>query len=169
MVNYFLIFYLSFLLVLGIVVLLLLSSITPQSVVLLLISETLIISIVLSMTKSSMWLSYFLFLMILGGLIVIFSYMCLLCPSDLFDPSPSLFFSLKFMLLMLCLMSLKIWLPFSEMINLTCLYNTWAQVSQLYYLSYFMLYLFMALYLFITLLFIINLMKIHKGPLRFYN
>nr|UEN66871.1 NADH dehydrogenase subunit 6 [Diaethria gabaza eupepla] len=152
----------------------------PFSMGLMILTQTLLLCMLSGMMINTYWFSYILFLVFLGGLLVLFIYVSSIASNEYFKS----FFFLKMMMvifffsLMISLFMYNLnWMNFyfnDEMINffnkflftnnefnmnICKLYN-----NQTYYLT-----IMMIIYLFITLIAIVKITNIIMGPLRTYN
>nr|YP_009236805.1 NADH dehydrogenase subunit 6 [Telchinia polis]AMJ17269.1 NADH dehydrogenase subunit 6 [Telchinia polis] len=151
----------------------------PMAMGMMILSQTLLVCSLSGMLISTYWFSYILFLIFLGGLLVLFIYVSSIASNELFKinlMNKSLFvFSVTYSLIISWYMKDNLsWANFSfneEMIifpsnflffnnefnfNLTKLYNE--QTYLLMFLSF--------IYLFITLIAVIKITNIFFGPLR---
>nr|YP_009489670.1 NADH dehydrogenase subunit 6 [Papilio slateri]SPP23573.1 NADH dehydrogenase subunit 6 [Papilio slateri] len=172
--------FLSFMIIMFSIIMLFLNH--PLSMGLMILTQTLITCLLSGMLINSYWFSYILFLVFLGGLLVLFIYVSSVASNELFNMN--LF--LKNMMFLMFISSILLsfiymynlnWLNFSfnyEMknllnffifmnnenkINLTKLYN-----NQTYFLM-----MMLIIYLFITLIAIVKITNIFFGPLRSMN
>nr|YP_009379716.1 NADH dehydrogenase subunit 6 [Nemoura nankinensis]ARQ82456.1 NADH dehydrogenase subunit 6 [Nemoura nankinensis] len=152
----------------------------PLAMGLMLLIQTILISILTGLTAQSFWFSYILFLVFLGGLLVLFIYVTSLASNEMFSMSMSTLFPVMtsslilFMLLILIdpsLMSSST----SNFENLNFLNTTFYQeessnsLSKLYNGPTSLITLTLVLYLFLTLIAVVKITKINHGPLRKSN
>nr|YP_003587444.1 NADH dehydrogenase subunit 6 [Papilio maraho]ACN91371.1 NADH dehydrogenase subunit 6 [Papilio maraho]UDY69697.1 NADH dehydrogenase subunit 6 [Papilio elwesi] len=170
----------SFLIVLLSIMMLFLNH--PLSMGLMILVQTLITCMLSGMLINSYWFSYILFLVFLGGLLVLFIYVSSVASNELFNTNfllknsmiimlfLSFFLSIMYMynlnLLnflsnyeMMNMLNFFIFFNNENKINLTKLYNNQ---------TYFMM-LMLIIYLFITLVAIVKITNIFFGPLRTMN
>nr|YP_009537867.1 NADH dehydrogenase subunit 6 [Tacola eulimene]AYN60584.1 NADH dehydrogenase subunit 6 [Tacola eulimene] len=153
----------------------------PLAMGLLILVQTLAICLLSGMLINTYWFSYILFLVFLGGLLVLFVYVSSIASNELFKIhllNKSYFILLGFILISSMLFKYNLfWMNFSfndEMIkffneylffnneynfNLTKLYNKYT----------YLLMLTMIIYLFITLIAVVKITNIFFGPLRSFN
>nr|YP_009938325.1 NADH dehydrogenase subunit 6 [Lethe marginalis]QNU07744.1 NADH dehydrogenase subunit 6 [Lethe marginalis] len=154
----------------------------PISMGLLILLQTLFICLLLGMLINSYWFSYILFLVFLGGLLVLFIYVSSIASNEFMNITFTnkfiiIIMSLLIMFLIILLKNNLNWLNltfnddmnnFNNMflfsynennINLFKLYN-----SQTY-----LLMIIMIIYLFITLIAVVKITNIFFGPLRSFN
>nr|YP_010894960.1 NADH dehydrogenase subunit 6 [Phortica hani]WJW73473.1 NADH dehydrogenase subunit 6 [Phortica hani] len=152
----------------------------PLAMGLTLLIQTLLISLLTGLMTKSFWYSYILFLVFLGGMLVLFIYVTSLASNEMFNLSTKLmFFSIIFMTLSIifCFIvdktSLYFFLSNNEMesifkLNSYLTENT-LSLNKLYnYPTNFITILLMN-YLLITLIVIVKITKLFKGPLRLMN
>ncbi|YP_009054354.1 NADH dehydrogenase subunit 6 (mitochondrion) [Papilio polytes] len=154
----------------------------PLSMGLMILIQTLIICLLSGMLINSYWFSYILFLVFLGGLLVLFIYVSSVASNELFNMN----FFLKNIMFLLMLMSLFLslynmynlnWLNFSfnnEMKNLTNFFiffnnENKINLSKLYNKQTHLMMMMLIIYLFITLVAIVKITNIFFGPLRSTN
>nr|QJQ72525.1 NADH dehydrogenase subunit 6 [Nymphalis ladakensis] len=153
----------------------------PFSMGLMILIQTLLLCLLSSMLINTYWFSYILFLIFLGGLMVLFIYVSSIASNELFKMS---FFNKSFYLYMILIMIISyffknnlFWMNFSindEMINY---FNSFLffnnelnfNLSKLYNKQTYLLTLMMIIYLFITLIATVKITNIFFGPLRSNN
>nr|AXS65198.1 NADH dehydrogenase subunit 6 [Staphylinoidea sp. 1 KM-2017] len=141
----------------------------PMTMGLILLIQTIIISMITGMLNLNFWFSYILFLIMIGGLLVLFIYMTSIASNEMFNYSNNLLI-LMFMisLLIILLMFLD---PFF-LINNFLLQENFFLNNYNFNLNKFFNYpstlviFLMIIYLFITLIAIVKIIKIEYGPLR---
>nr|WNH42607.1 NADH dehydrogenase subunit 6 [Neoperla aethiopica] len=148
----------------------------PLAMGLVLLIQTLIICLTTGLLAQSFWFSYILFLVFLGGLLVLFIYVTTLASNEMFSLAPSAFS----MLVLFGLMAGLIYMyldPLTLPLNLksTDSYNSFLTLSseessmtlmKLYNNPTNLITLMLALYLFLTLIAVVQITKIFHGPLR---
>nr|YP_010585910.1 NADH dehydrogenase subunit 6 [Glossosoma caudatum]UZZ43633.1 NADH dehydrogenase subunit 6 [Glossosoma caudatum] len=145
----------------------------PLMMGLIILIQTLLISLICGFMMPSFWFSYILFLVFLGGLLVIFIYISTLISNKMFK------FSYKLMLF--SLISLVLFLInkyyMNQINNLEMLefyehmgyMEKTLNLSKLYNNYSFKLTMMMIIYLFITLIAVVMINNIKYGPLRKIN
>uniref|UniRef100_UPI0030FEC31B NADH dehydrogenase subunit 6 n=1 Tax=Neopanorpa brisi TaxID=3135612 RepID=UPI0030FEC31B len=153
----------------------------PLAMGLILLIQTLIISLTMGLISNTYWFSYILFLVFLGGMLVLFIYMTSLASNEMFSMSFKLitcFFSLLFLMMFIIIILDKnlILSSFSNFdmnnfmesfmlktnensLNLTKLYNQPTSMITLMLINYLLL----------TLIVIVKITNIFYGPLRQKN
>nr|AJG02540.1 NADH dehydrogenase subunit 6 [Pararge aegeria] len=153
----------------------------PISMGLLILLQTLLICLLLGMIINSYWFSYILFLVFLGGLLVLFIYISSIASNEIFKIS----FTNKFVILtsflilnmMIFLKNNLNWLNFSlnedmnSFLNMFLFYYNENNIDlfKLYNEQTYLLMFMMIIYLFITLIAVVKITNIFFGPLRSFN
>nr|USO21376.1 NADH dehydrogenase subunit 6 [Papilio polytes] len=154
----------------------------PLSMGLMILIQTLIICLLSGMLINSYWFSYILFLVFLGGLLVLFIYVSSVASNELFNMN----FFLKNIMFLFMLMSLFLsfynmynlnWLNFSfndemkNLMNFFIFFNNENKInlSKLYNKQTHLMMMMLIIYLFITLVAIVKITNIFFGPLRSTN
>nr|YP_009503159.1 NADH dehydrogenase subunit 6 [Metopograpsus quadridentatus]AXA13761.1 NADH dehydrogenase subunit 6 [Metopograpsus quadridentatus]AYU57087.1 NADH dehydrogenase subunit 6 [Metopograpsus quadridentatus]UBD09537.1 NADH dehydrogenase subunit 6 [Metopograpsus quadridentatus] len=144
----------------------------PLAMGLTLLIQTMLISITAGFSMYSFWTSYILFLVFLGGMLVLFIYVTSIASNEplTFISSFLIFFSLMFVLSFLCffldpmLISYPTSLPImdsptffiSTPFTINWIYNTPSMVFTIFIISYLLL----------MLLVVVKIVTLFKGPLR---
>nr|AVN68073.1 NADH dehydrogenase subunit 6 [Laxta sp. BLA048] len=145
----------------------------PLAMGLVLLLQTLLISMLTGMMTQSFWFSYILFLIFLGGMLVLFIYVTSLASNEMFYLSTKLI--MLAMTTIMVFLSLKIFLMSSMIKNQETLsyMTTYDQVStpliKLYNQPTSIMTIIIASYLFLTLIAVVKITNIFKGPLRQMN
>nr|ALO71035.1 NADH deshydrogenase subunit 6 [Aleocharinae sp. 5 EF-2015] len=142
----------------------------PMMMGLILLLQTITISLITGLLSSNFWFSYILFLIMVGGMLVLFIYMTSIASNEMFN------YSNNITLLMMLVASIIFCTHFFTdklMINLKFMFmesllNYFPAYSLTKYFNYpsMLMIFFMILYLFITLVAIVKITKIEFGPLR---
>nr|YP_010620301.1 NADH dehydrogenase subunit 6 [Thereuonema tuberculata]WAX37251.1 NADH dehydrogenase subunit 6 [Thereuonema tuberculata] len=138
----------------------------PLSILVVIISQTMILAVLVSMLNMSYWFSYILFLIFLGGMLVLFIYIASLASNEIFLKT-SLFkivkiFTIPFLASLLLLYNSKNLFSYSivpQNIDINLIINK-------FYIQNYLLTLLLILYLLITLFAVVKITKFNKGPLR---
>nr|YP_009538140.1 NADH dehydrogenase subunit 6 [Adelpha bredowii]AYN60922.1 NADH dehydrogenase subunit 6 [Adelpha bredowii] len=153
----------------------------PLTMGLLILIQTLITCLLSGMLINTYWFSYILFLIFLGGLLVLFIYVSSIASNELFKihlvSKFFIFYILMIMIISILFSNNLTWMNFSfndEMINFfdTKLffnneYNF--NLSKLYDNQNYLMMMMLIIYLFITLVAIVKITNIFFGPLRSFN
>lgn len=150
----------------------------PLAIGLILLIQTLIISLITGLLSTTFWFSYILFLVFLGGILVLFIYVTSLASNEIFSISSQTIILSGLFLGALVTLSLfndpSIWLSpsTSDQLLLTStnldpsLTNL---LMKLYNSPTHLLTLLLVLYLFLTLVAVVTITDIFEGPLRSKN
>nr|WAR69104.1 NADH dehydrogenase subunit 6 [Papilio helenus] len=154
----------------------------PLSMGLMILMQTLIICLLSGMLINSYWFSYILFLVFLGGLLVLFIYVSSVASNEMFNMNYFMKNTMFLLFLMSLILSLQYmynlnWLNFSinyEMKNLTNFFiffnnENKINLTKLYNKQTYFLMMMLIIYLFITLVAIVKITNIFFGPLRSTN
>nr|WNH42599.1 NADH dehydrogenase subunit 6 [Neoperla tangana] len=148
----------------------------PLAMGLTLLTQTLIICLTTGLMTRSFWFSYILFLVFLGGLLVLFIYVTSLASNEMFSFTP--FVAILMTLLgatsvMIFTVSDPLTLPLNEKSTDTSSnpFPMWTDetaptLMKLYNSPTNLITLMLALYLFLTLIAVVQITKIFQGPLR---
>nr|AFI23458.1 NADH dehydrogenase subunit 6 [Ceratocombus sp. HL-2012] len=143
----------------------------PISMGMLLLMQTLYISMVSGMMINSFWFSYLFFLMILGGLLVLFIYMASVASNEMIKFSNKMYLTIAMMAIMSPLMFYldKFLMMKINMEKLHILINNNQMLSMNKMMNNMIMIMIMIMFLLMTMIAIIYLIKIFKGPLRKFN
>nr|YP_010946333.1 NADH dehydrogenase subunit 6 [Anisolampra panfilovi]WGO57051.1 NADH dehydrogenase subunit 6 [Anisolampra panfilovi] len=144
----------------------------PLAMGLILLMQTTFISIITGMLTQSFWFSYVLFLIFLGGMLVLFIYITSLASNEMFIMSTKiLLFSIITLPMFLSLY--KFIIPNfinQETLSFLIINNsTSLPLMKLYNQPTSIITIILALYLFLTLIAVVKITNIFKGPLRQHN
>nr|YP_010462993.1 NADH dehydrogenase subunit 6 [Epeorus psi]UUJ36924.1 NADH dehydrogenase subunit 6 [Epeorus psi] len=150
----------------------------PLAMGLILLCQTLLIALLTGLLASSFWFSYILFLVFLGGMLVLFIYVTSLASNEMFSISAkTMFLSFLFILMILSTSYLNdpsLWnlINFSDQAQLLDWHSpqpTLNLLIKLYNNPTHLLTLLLVLYLFLTLVAVVTITQIFEGPLRSKN
>nr|YP_010429045.1 NADH dehydrogenase subunit 6 [Limenitis sulpitia]USO21467.1 NADH dehydrogenase subunit 6 [Limenitis sulpitia] len=153
----------------------------PLAMGILILIQTLLTCLISGMLINTYWFSYILFLIFLGGLLVLFIYVSSVASNELFKIHFSEKFSYIYIIFIMIFSILYknnlIWMNFSfndEMINFfysNLFFNNEYNfnLSKLYNKQNYFLMMMLIIYLFITLIAIVKITNIFFGPLRSFN
>nr|WKU83867.1 NADH dehydrogenase subunit 6 [Chalcosyrphus chalybeus] len=152
----------------------------PLSMGLLLLIQTIMICCITGMMTKSFWFSYILFLIFIGGMLVLFIYITSLASNELFSISMKMTMSMMMNLLFLILIILfmdKMITTFNsmnlEMNSITNLNSFMKENSlnlyKLYNYPTNMITILLMNYLLITLIVVVKITKLFYGPIRQMN
>nr|YP_010875367.1 NADH dehydrogenase subunit 6 [Pycnoscelus surinamensis]WGW15114.1 NADH dehydrogenase subunit 6 [Pycnoscelus surinamensis] len=143
----------------------------PLAMGLILLLQTVMISVITGMMTQSFWFSYVLFLIFLGGMLVLFIYVTSLASNEMFSMSmkilvSSILISMSIMIFMKMQLSIKNQETMSFLINNSM---THIPLIKLYSTPTSVITILLATYLFLTLIAVVKITNIFKGPLRQSN
>nr|UCU57953.1 NADH dehydrogenase subunit 6 [Dicronocephalus adamsi] len=146
----------------------------PLSMGMTLLTQTIIVALTMGLFNLNFWYSYIMFLIMIGGMLVLFIYMTSVASNEKFKFSIKItvmsIMSITFMMLILMLIDFYY-------ININNLYEESWLLTNTYTLSLnkflnfpmMMILLLMIIYLLITLIAIVKITNIKQGPLRHMN
>nr|QZP41143.1 NADH dehydrogenase subunit 6 [Geoscapheus dilatatus]QZP41156.1 NADH dehydrogenase subunit 6 [Geoscapheus dilatatus] len=144
----------------------------PLAMGLILLIQTIMISMITGLSTQSFWFSYVLFLIFIGGMLILFIYITSLASNEMF------IMSTKLLYLMMMIMPSLVFLMKMNFLNLTnqeslmfLMINNSTPLPLLKLYSYptGTLTIMMAIYLLITLIAVVKIINIFSGPLRQMN
>nr|YP_010725889.1 NADH dehydrogenase subunit 6 [Nihonogomphus lieftincki]WDY83491.1 NADH dehydrogenase subunit 6 [Nihonogomphus lieftincki] len=147
----------------------------PMNMGILLLIQTLMTCMLTGLMSQTPWFSYILFLVFLGGMLVLFIYMTSIASNEIFQKSNYLLIIIGSTVIMFIMFILMLIDPMmisinntAEAMNMTFMFknNESMMLSNLYNMPNAMITLFMVMYLFLTLIVIVFITKSHQGPLR---
>nr|QWB85752.1 NADH dehydrogenase subunit 6 [Acanthocinus griseus] len=147
----------------------------PLSLGLILLIQTILISLMTGMLNYNFWFSYILFLIMIGGMLILFIYMTSVASNEKFNFSSSLslmlFLSMTLMLIMLFMDSYYINFPLNthEYKNFMYNYNYLYSMTKLFNLPLLMIYFMIINYLLITLIMVVKITNLKNKTLRKLN
>nr|YP_010710259.1 NADH dehydrogenase subunit 6 [Dyscolus arauzae]WCS91704.1 NADH dehydrogenase subunit 6 [Dyscolus arauzae] len=150
----------------------------PMSMGLILLIQTLLISLMSGMYSYSYWFSYILFLVMIGGMLVLFIYMTSLASNEMFNFSMKM--STFIMIMISFMMTIYFFIDYMfmnpllknanmmEMINdmLMLKNENLISLNMIYNIPNNMITLMLVNYLFLTLIAVVKITDINYGPLR---
>nr|YP_009434122.1 NADH dehydrogenase subunit 6 [Epicauta tibialis]APB02762.1 NADH dehydrogenase subunit 6 [Epicauta tibialis] len=141
----------------------------PLSLGLTLIIQTSLISLITGKMCFNFWFSYILFLIMIGGLLILFIYMTSVASNEKFHFNLKLFVFIMTIIGLLTLTSL-FHINLDPMVNndMTSYQKNWLNISMIKYtyIPMNILLTFLILYLFITLIAVVKIINTKFGPLR---
>nr|YP_010040155.1 NADH dehydrogenase subunit 6 [Ptychoptera qinggouensis]QOZ38540.1 NADH dehydrogenase subunit 6 [Ptychoptera qinggouensis] len=149
----------------------------PLAMGMMLLIQTFLISMIMGIISKTFWFSYILFLIFLGGMLVLFIYVTSLASNEMFSFSmKSYFFSILILMISIILtifidpMFLKSLIMNNEMMSITML-NSFIQentlnLNKLYNFPTNIITILMMNYLFLTLIAAVKITNVFYGPLR---
>nr|YP_009938273.1 NADH dehydrogenase subunit 6 [Lethe baileyi]QNU07692.1 NADH dehydrogenase subunit 6 [Lethe baileyi] len=153
----------------------------PISMGLLILLQTLLLCLLLGMLINSYWFSYILFLVFLGGLLVLFIYISSIASNEFLNISIInkfiIFIPLLILIMTIFMKNNLNWLNFSFNEDMNNFFNLFlfsdkennTNLFKLYNEQTYLLMIMMIIYLFITLIAVVKITNIFFGPLRSFN
>nr|WLW10972.1 NADH dehydrogenase subunit 6 [Arboridia sp. 1 NZ-2023a] len=138
----------------------------PMSMGLLLMLQTMIMIMFMNKIMYTSWFAMITFLMMIGGLLIIFSYMSSIASNEKFKVKFNLMLIILIMMIIIDELILDYQINEKQQINLT----TSSDLSLIKIYNYKSMYMtiMLVLYLLITMISISKIVKHHEGPLRSY-
>nr|AND96273.1 NADH deshydrogenase subunit 6 [Onthophagus cf. taurinus] len=138
----------------------------PLTMGLILLTQTINLSMFMGYLNMNYWYSYILFLIMIGGMLVLFIYMTSVASNEKFLPSIKLFLFIMFMLFIYMIMILLID-PFYFTINNNYLEsNNNLSLNKYFNFPNLIIMFMLIMYLLISLLVIVKITSFKKGSLR---
>nr|YP_010272339.1 NADH dehydrogenase subunit 6 [Scaphoideus maculatus]UKE80310.1 NADH dehydrogenase subunit 6 [Scaphoideus maculatus] len=136
---------------------------TPMSMGILLLIQTTMSTILISKLISSSWMAMIIFLMLIGGLLILFMYMSSIASNEKFTPNIMMIFPMAFFIL-----------PMEELISETQMndklqtftFNESMTLMKIYNKKTMLITIMMFMYLLLAMISVTMIIKIYKGPLR---
>nr|WJK72303.1 NADH dehydrogenase subunit 6 [Crocothemis servilia servilia] len=141
----------------------------PMNMGIILLLQTMMMSIMMGLMSYTSWFSYILFLVFLGGMLVLFIYMTSIASNEMFKKS-FYFMTAIGMMMIIAMLMLLLLDPFM-IVNPTMMeYESPNHIkmlmSPLYNSPSSNITMFMVMYLFLTLIVVVSITKFNMGPLR---
>nr|YP_003433951.1 NADH dehydrogenase subunit 6 [Siphlonurus immanis] len=147
----------------------------PLAMGLILLIQTTYISVFSGLIAPTFWFAYILFLVFLGGMLVLFIYVTSLASNEMFSISSKtllfmLLFSTSLLILTVFFYDHNLWMTpmqtFTETPSLTSPYNISDYLYKLYNTMSSIITILLISYLFLTLIIVVSITNIYEGPLR---
>nr|QLY90211.1 NADH dehydrogenase subunit 6 [Hydraena gracilis] len=140
----------------------------PLSMGMILLIQTILVSLITGYFFVNFWYSYILFIIMIGGMLVLFIYMTSVASNEKFK------FSNKLMMMLLLMMTLMMMFMWSDNMYINIMntdYNMNLNPTLIKFYNMPLLYIMfmMIIYLFITLIAVVKITEFKLGPLRQYN
>nr|YP_010757449.1 NADH dehydrogenase subunit 6 [Nephotettix parvus]WEU77792.1 NADH dehydrogenase subunit 6 [Nephotettix parvus] len=137
---------------------------TPMSMGVLLLIQTIFSTLILAKIMDSSWMPMIMFLMFIGGLLILFMYMSSIASNEKFSPK----------IINLFLFIIILMLPLDELMMETHMENTMMvsiskesiSMIKIYNQKTLVLTILLFMYMFLTMIVVTKIVKIYKGPLR---
>nr|QGU85627.1 NADH dehydrogenase subunit 6 [Paracercion v-nigrum] len=147
----------------------------PMSMGLCLLTQTVFVCLITNNIAQNAWFSYILFLVFLGGMLVLFIYMTSVASNELFLKTKIASFVGVLMINMLVITMLLMLDPMllnnntEEMMEMNKFHDSSTMAISMFNYPNNILTTVMVLYLFLTLIVVVKITEAHQGPLRSTN
>nr|ARH54179.1 NADH dehydrogenase subunit 6 [Chrysomela populi] len=144
----------------------------PLSLGMILLMQTIMTSLLTGMLNTNYWFSYILFLIMIGGMLILFIYMTSIASNEKFKFSYKLIMMFMLFMTIIMIMLLMDYYYFNMKMNLSDQLNqnnlNNFKLSMNKYMNYpqNLIMLMMIMYLLITLIMVVKITNVHYGPLR---
>uniref|UniRef100_UPI0030FF3CEE NADH dehydrogenase subunit 6 n=1 Tax=Vescelia pieli TaxID=2526987 RepID=UPI0030FF3CEE len=146
----------------------------PLAMTMTIVSQTMLICLTMSFFSHSMWFSYLLFLIFLGGMLILFIYMTSLASNEMFQlPSKTtiMLLMLTSTILIFNYKYLFMFTSFSKQDSITSNFPILTSelphnLIHLYNMPFLLITIMIMIYLLLTLIIAVNITQIQEGPLR---
>nr|YP_010184984.1 NADH dehydrogenase subunit 6 [Hemipenthes hebeiensis]YP_010227836.1 NADH dehydrogenase subunit 6 [Cryptocercus weixiensis]QVJ97674.1 NADH dehydrogenase subunit 6 [Hemipenthes hebeiensis]UDD86622.1 NADH dehydrogenase subunit 6 [Cryptocercus weixiensis] len=146
----------------------------PLAMGMMLLMQTVLVCLMSGMMSQSFWFSYIMFLIFIGGMLVLFIYVTSLASNEMLTLSTKMMMMSTMMMMLLLFMMSSNWMKINnsetttnELLNLNNENQT--QLNKLYNKPNGKLTIMLASYLFLALITVVKITNITKGPLRQMN
>nr|AML25855.1 NADH dehydrogenase subunit 6 [Staphylinidae sp. BMNH 1274171] len=143
----------------------------PMSLGMILLTQTILISMITGYLSMNFWFSYILFLIMIGGMLILFIYMTSIASNEPFYFSKKMLFNYVLLMIIIIIM-IMVMDPYYFLKYLMLKENLWLNNLDNYNLTKYFNYpsiiiiIMMMIYLLITLIAIVKITQIEYGPLR---
>nr|WNH36498.1 NADH dehydrogenase subunit 6 [Nasutitermes nigritus]WNH36511.1 NADH dehydrogenase subunit 6 [Nasutitermes nigritus]WNL53910.1 NADH dehydrogenase subunit 6 [Nasutitermes nigritus] len=139
----------------------------PMAMGLMLLMQTIMVCLISGTMYSSFWFSYILFMIMIGGMLVLFMYMTSLASNEMFSPSNKMLMTSSIILpilmyMMPTLTNNKEMNTHNTMMENEITTTTTVMYNQMMGVMTTML----VIYMLLTLIVVVNIINVSKGPLR---
>nr|YP_009350998.1 NADH dehydrogenase subunit 6 [Oriensubulitermes inanis]AQP28297.1 NADH dehydrogenase subunit 6 [Oriensubulitermes inanis] len=139
----------------------------PMAMGLMLLMQTIMVCLISGTMYSSFWFSYILFMIMIGGMLVLFMYMTSLASNEMFSPSNKMLAASSIMVpllmyLMPTMTNNKEMNMHNKMMENEITTTTTVMYNQMMGVMTTML----VIYMLLTLIVVVNIINVSKGPLR---
>nr|YP_009350374.1 NADH dehydrogenase subunit 6 [Prohamitermes mirabilis]AQP26898.1 NADH dehydrogenase subunit 6 [Prohamitermes mirabilis] len=139
----------------------------PLAMGLMLLIQTTMVCMISGTMYSSFWFSYILFMIMIGGMLVLFMYMTSLASNEMFSPSNKMVLTAMMMTPMLMYMMPTITNNKEMKVHNTMMENEITTTTTVMYNQMMgTMTTLLVLYMLMTLIVVVNIINVTKGPLR---
>nr|UPX88574.1 NADH dehydrogenase subunit 6 [Panorpa communis] len=153
----------------------------PLAMGLILLIQTLLICMISGLITKTFWFSYILFLVFLGGMLILFIYMTSLASNEMFSFSSNLLFlmimTIMFSIMFFLFLDQNMWIfnfinfdmENMNLISFMTINENSLNLTKLYNMPTSLITIMLINYLFLTLIVVVKITNIFYGPLRQKN
>nr|WMY23959.1 NADH dehydrogenase subunit 6 [Eutermellus aquilinus] len=139
----------------------------PLAMGLMLLMQTTMICVISGTMYSSFWFSYILFMIMIGGMLVLFMYMTSLASNEMFSPSNKMLLTASMMIPLLTYMMPTVTNNKEMSMHNAMMTNEITTTTTVMYNQMMgTMTTLLVLYMLLTLIVVVNIINISKGPLR---
>nr|YP_009350556.1 NADH dehydrogenase subunit 6 [Neocapritermes angusticeps]AQP27332.1 NADH dehydrogenase subunit 6 [Neocapritermes angusticeps] len=138
----------------------------PMAMGLMLLIQTTMVCIISGTMYSSFWFSYILFMIMIGGMLVLFMYMTSLASNEMFSPSNKMLMLLTLLPIMMYIMPTVINNKEMNEHNTMMENEITTTTTVMYNQMMGTMTTLLVLYMLLTLIVVVNIINVSKGPLR---
>nr|ARH53750.1 NADH dehydrogenase subunit 6 [Calomicrus pinicola] len=140
----------------------------PLSCGLMLLLQTIFTALITGLMNFNFWFSYILFLIMIGGMLILFIYMTSIASNEKFKFNSKFFIMFIITFLTMSFMFMMDYYYFNFNMKIMDSVNIFTNMSMMKYINFpnNIMMLIMIIYLFITLIAIVKIAKTSYGPLR---
>nr|YP_009995386.1 NADH dehydrogenase subunit 6 [Ochthebius hasegawai]QNP09802.1 NADH dehydrogenase subunit 6 [Ochthebius hasegawai] len=141
----------------------------PLSMGMILLMQTIVISLITGFFNFNYWFSYILFLIMIGGMLVLFIYMTSIASNEKFKYNNKIMMmmiGMTFIMLMILIFIDDYMLSMNIFQNMIYKNNSYLMLAKFYNKPSNMIMFLMIIYLFITLIAVVKITDFKLGPLR---
>nr|URX52758.1 NADH dehydrogenase subunit 6 [Kalotermes sp.] len=140
----------------------------PLAMGMMLLTQTMFMCLISGLMHQSFWFQYILFMVFIGGMLVLFIYVTSLASNEMFSLSTKMFTMTTMVIIVTTMMKDWTMLNNTEMTTIEMITGDeiTSMTSKLYNQPTGTMTILMALYLFLTLIVVVKITNISKGPLR---
>nr|AIY62098.1 NADH dehydrogenase subunit 6 [Nasutitermes bikpelanus] len=139
----------------------------PMAMGLMLLMQTTMICLISGTMYKSFWFSYILFMIMIGGMLVLFMYMTSLASNEMFSPSNKMLMTSSAILPILMYMMPTVTNNKEMSIHNTMMENeTTITTTVMYNQMMGMMTTMLVIYMLLTLIVVVNIINVSSGPLR---
>nr|QZZ18302.1 NADH dehydrogenase subunit 6 [Eupteryx adspersa] len=136
----------------------------PMSMGLILMTQTIMVIIYMNLIMTSSWFAMATFMMMIGGLLIMFMYMSSIASNEKFKININIVLVMFIMLMIYDEMMIQY--QINENQELICSNNMNFSLTKIYNTKSMMITIMLVLYLLLTMISVTKMVKHHKGPLR---